>query len=438
MPEYPSRSSVHIDIGTAAETASAVLDSDSPFRILVLGDFSGRAQRGEKAPLPERRAVKIDCDNFDEVLEQMEVKLEVPFAKLRFRELEDFHPDRLYRAAPVFEQLENLRPAAPPAQTARAGLLEDMIGMTESQEVRAEDANDLAGFIARVSRQHLEERPDAAKQAFKAKVKAAAAEQMKAILHHPGFQALEAAWRSVSMVVMGLGAEEGIEIAICDVTLEELTADADAAAAWLAGSRKPWTLVVANYAFGQGAEDARRLAALGRAARAAGAPLLAEALPPSGEGSAEWTALRRSAEARWIGLALPRYLVRLPYGKTTSPVESLEFEEMPVSTHSDYLWGNPAFCCAFLIGQAFRTHGWNMRPGMHRRMDGLPLHIYRHQGENVSKPCAEVLLSENEAEQLLDLGFIPLASVKDQDAVLVVRFCSIAEPAATLPGRWAQ
>ncbi len=368
----------------------------------------------------------------------MEVKLTVPWAELRFRELEDFHPDRIYRAAPVFEQLENLRPAPPPAQAARAGLLDEMIGQPESQPVRPEDANDLAGFIARVSRQHLEERPDAAKQAFRAKVKAAASEQMNAILHHPGFQALEAAWRSVSILVMGLGAEEGIEIAICDVTLDELTANADAAATWLAGSGKPWALVVANYAFGQGAEDSQRLAMLGRAARAAEAPLLAEGLPPADEGSAEWQALRRSAEGRWIGLALPRFLVRLPYGKTTSPVESMEFEEMPASTHSEYLWGNPAFCCAFLIGQAFRTHGWNLRPGMHRRMDGMPLHVYRNNGESVSKPCAEVLLSEKDAEQLLDQGFMPLASLKDQDAVLVVRFCSIAEPSAPLPGRWNQ
>src|SRR5207247_150251 len=160
----------------------------------------------------------------------------------------------LYRAAPVFEQLENLRPPAARQQAAPGGsLLDDMIGQTESRAARAEDAGDLAAFIERVSAHHLEDRPDAGKEAWKAKVKAAAV----------------------------------------------------------------------------------RLALLGRGVRAAGATLLAEGLPPGGQEEAAWQELRRSAEAPWIGLALPRFLVRLPYGTSTSPVESLEFEEMPESVHSD-------------------------------------------------------------------------------------------------------
>jgi type VI secretion system protein ImpC len=379
--------------------------------------------------------VLVDCDNFDEVMEEMSIRLDLPRCSMRFKELDDFHPDHIYRTTPVFEQLENLRPAQPKPQAPRAGLLDEMIGHTESRATRAEDAGDLAAFIERVTAKHLADRPDAAKMEWKAKVKAVASAQMKAILHHPDFQALESAWRSVYMLVMGLGAEEGIQIAICDITLDEVTADADAFAVWLSGAR-PWSLVVGNYGFGQGTKDAHRLALLGRAARAAGAPLLAEAQPPDGEGSDEWRALRRSTEAHWVGLALPRFLVRLPYGKSTSPVESLEFEEMPVSTHGEYLWGNPAFCCAYLIGQAFRAHGWEMRPGMVRRMDGMPHHVYQSEGQATSKPCAEVLLSEREAEELLDQGYMPLASLKDQDAVLLVRFCSIAEPAAPLSGRW--
>jgi type VI secretion system protein ImpC len=436
MPQSPSRSSVQIDVGEATQPAH-VLDPDAPLRILVLGDFSGREQHDERTALAGRRTVRVDCDNFDDVMRQMDVRLDLPRVSLRFGELEDFHPDRLYRAAPLFEQLENLRPAAARQQAApRGGLLEEMIGQTESRAARAEDAGDLAAFIERVSAKHLDDRPDAAKQAWKEKVTAAAAEQMNAILHHPQFQALEAAWRSLSMLVMRLGAEEGIEIAICDVRIEELTADPNVFAVWLAGAKQPWGLVVANYAFGQQAEDSRRLAILGAGARAAGAPLLAEALPPAADEPEAWHALRQSGEARWIGLALPRFLVRLPYGKSTSPVEALEFEEMPKSAHSDYLWGNPAFCCALLIGHAFRSHGWNMRPGIHRRIDGMPLHVYRADGESVSKPCAEVLLTESDAESLLEQGFMPLASLKDQDAVLLVRFCSIAEPAAALPGPW--
>jgi type VI secretion system protein ImpC len=435
MPDYPSRSSVHIDIRESAEAASAVLDPDAPFRILILGDFTGRVQRGEKLPIAGRRTIKVDCDNFEEVIEQLNVRLDVPRASLRFRELDHFHPDHIYRTAPVFQELENLRPATTP-KAPPANLLESMIGESESHPVRAEDAGDLAAFIKRVSAKHMEDRPDAAQLEWKAKVKAASSELMKQILHHAPFQALEAAWRSVLMLITRLGAEEGIELAICDVTLDELTADPEATSRWLAGSKKPWSLVVANFAFGQGSADARRLAILGNAARAAEAPLMAEAQPPADEGSAEWQALRRSAEARWIGLSLPRFLVRLPYGKSTSPLEALDFEEMPVSEHGHYLWGNPAFCCACLIGLAFRAHGWDLRPGMVRRLDDMPLHVYDEDGESETKPCAEVWMNESTAEQLLEQGFIPLASLKGQDSVMVVRFCSIASPAAPLSGRW--
>jgi type VI secretion system protein ImpC len=147
--------------------------------------------------------------------------------------------------------------------------------------------------------------------------------------------------------------------------------------------------------------------------------------------------LRHSSEARWIGLALPRFLLRLPYGEKTSPLESFEFEEMPTSVHQDYLWGNPAFCCAYLLGQAFQTYGWNLRPGAHRQIDGLPLHVYQQDGRPVMKPCAEVLLTEREAEFLMEQGIMPLASLKDQGAVILLRFQSIAHPLAALSGRWS-
>jgi type VI secretion system protein ImpC len=97
---------------------------------------------------------------------------------------------------------------------------------------------------------------------------------------------------------------------------------------------------------------------------------------------------------------------------------------------------NPAFCVAYLIGQSFRSEGWDLRPGSHRQVEGLPLHVYKSGGESVNKPCAEILLTENDAKLLLECGYMPLASMKNQDAVLLVRFQSIAEPLAALGGRW--
>jgi type VI secretion system protein ImpC len=165
-----------------------------------------------------------------------------------------------------------------------------------------------------------------------------------------------------------------------------------------------------------------------------GAPLIAGALPPGEAVSETWEELRKSPDARWLGLALPRFLLRLPYGKDTSPIEAIPFEEMPESEHSAYLWGNPAFLCAYLIGQSFVANGWELGGRLQRRVDGLPMHVYREDGEPVAKPCAEILMTERDAENLLEAGFMPVASLKEQDAVLIVRYQSIAEPAAALAG----
>jgi type VI secretion system protein ImpC len=143
-------------------------------------------------------------------------------------------------------------------------------------------------------------------------------------------------------------------------------------------------------------------------------------------------------QANWLGLALPRFLLRLPYGKQTESTETFAFEEfLAAPRHEDYLWGNPALACAYLLGEAFSESGWNLRPGEINEINGLPAHVYRADGESVLKPCAEALLTEDAAEAILDQGLMPLLSMKGSDSVRSVRFQSIAEPAAPFAGRWS-
>jgi type VI secretion system protein ImpC len=118
-------------------------------------------------------------------------------------------------------------------------------------------------------------------------------------------------------------------------------------------------------------------------------------------------------------------------------VESFAFEEMDAEpVHEHYLWGNPALAVALLLGQAFEEEGWDMHPGAVLNIDKLPLHAYRSQGESLMKPCAEVWMTEMDAAMLLAEGIMPLASLKNSDSVRLVRFQSIAEPAARLAGPW--
>lgn len=340
-----------------------------------------------------RRFFRVDCDNLDDTMAKMEVSLHLPQATLHFRELDDFHPDRIYRNAELFRKLEEARdrpPTEPPARSTSAAappkrpevqsgrsLLDQMMEEETPAPLPADSGDALANFIEKALAPHLEKLEPGKKQ-WAARVDALASEQMRALLHHEDFQTLEALWRAAQMLVQRLNPDSELRIYLLDATLPELLDQPQQFAECLAASREPWALIAANFAFGNTAQDAARLRTLGRIAANAGAPFLAEGQPPAeAELGSEWSALRRSPEARWIGLALPRFLLRLPYGKVTSEVESFDFEEMPESVHTQYLWGNPAFACACLLGEAFRDEGWSLTRGGDKSPDCRSIFIRR-------------------------------------------------------------
>jgi type VI secretion system protein ImpC len=354
---------VGVERFTQSRPLTLQLDSEKPFRILLAGDFSGGASHGQP--------ILIDRDNFDHVLARLSPELHLaPGTTLRFRELEDFHPDRLCR------QMPNLG-------------------------------------------------ADAARE-----------DQVRAILHHPEFQGLEAAWRGAFFLISRL---ETAKVYLLDLARAELGG--------MRIEESVWNIVAVNYTFEPSRADAALLTALARRAARGDVPLLAAAHPravgcesfvqsagpedwsyePGEEDRAAWQALRRSPDAAWVGLALPRFLLRLPYGKETSPLKEFPFEEMPgESAHEQYLWGNPAVACAFLMSENSRE------------IDSLPTHTYRSQGLPCMKPCAEVLLTDRAAERILDCGVMPLLSVRDCPSAMLGRIQSIADPPQALRGRWRQ
>jgi type VI secretion system protein ImpC len=439
MPRLAGPSYAEVHLGEQEDADPIELDPERPFRILLAGDFSGRSWRENPlAPFTPRR---IDRDNFDDVLASMNVRLNLHGVSLSFSELEDFHPDRIYQL-PVFQNLDRYLPASAPTAAAASAhapssgsLLDQMLDEQEPEAeapVNLSDAQDLAGFIKRVTKGHLEPRPDPSKQQRKAQRDALATELLQGILHHPRVQAIEAAWRAAFMLIRGLDTDSNLHLYLLDITLPELVSEMSAVQSELRRKGR-WALIAANYTFAQTELDAqvlRRLSALGKSVEA---PFVAEAQLPRETTDQAWTDLRHSPEAPWIGLALPRVLLRLPYGKETSAIESFPFEEMPHSEHGSYLWGNPSFFCAYLLGKSYLEQGWEMTR-LERRIDDLPIHVYREDGEPVAKPCAEILMTEKEAESLLDAGFMPVASLKEQPAAMVVRFQSIAEPLTPLAG----
>jgi type VI secretion system protein ImpC len=429
---------------------------------------------------------------------------------LRFADLEDFHPDRLFERVQMFQKLREMRqklsdpttfaktaselglvekqpsapivPQAPPHRVSEAdveravsgSLLEEMVEATEgraAEEYPAKRADEWTTLVNEIVAPHVVAKVDPRQAELVALIDKATSAQMAALLHASDFQALEAAWRAVFFLVRNVETDSQLKLFLIDVSKKELAEDllvsGDLSSTGIykllvektvgTPGAEPWAVIAGNFTFGPTLEDVELLARIAKVAASAGAPFIAGAsprllgcdsaleLPDSRrweiqtpeETAASWQSLRSSPEACFVGLALPRFLLRLPYGKDTEPAELFHFEEMPDPTaHESYLWGNPAFACALLLAESFREQGWELRPGAISEISGLPIYIHTVEGESRTLPCAEVLLTQTAAEKMMERGFMPLASLKDQPTVRLVRFQAIADPLSSLAGRW--
>jgi type VI secretion system protein ImpC len=506
---------------TERTEAPTELDPGTPFHIAVIGNFSGRVDRGPAETgrgLAGRGSCRIDRDNFDEVMAGLGIELRLPIPEgegarvvLRFRELEDFHPDRIYGQVDAFRALREVRrklddptnfeaaaremgiggatgpqsaPREPvpgsassnPAATALAPemLLERILDETRGRAAPPDpvrEAGPWSALIERLTAPYRVAAADPRQAELLAGVDAATGQLMREILHHPDFQALEAAWRSLHFLTRRLETDGQLTISLVDVTKAELAEDLDSAedlrssgvfrllvASTADGpGGRPWAVLIGDMTFEPTRPDVALLGRMAEVARHAGAPFLAAAgprilgceslvrtpdpddwrRPLDTEGGRAWESLRHHPASPYLGLALPRFLLRLPYGRESDPIESFAFEEWVTdSGHESYLWGNPAFLLGALLGRSFGQLGWRMRPEGSDEIEGLPLHVYRRDGEPRVTPCAEVLLSDHAAEIILDGGLMPLLSLRDRDVIRLGRFQSIAELPTPLAGRW--
>jgi type VI secretion system protein ImpC len=446
---------VGFDIAAESRPALRTEREDEPFRIALIGDFGAT----ERKPVAERRPVSIDPDNFESVLARMNVEFEVAGSLIRITEMDDFHPDSLYQRLPVFRAFRDMRkrlanpdtfgeaakellgetPAPPLAdRAARGDLLDEILGggsAAAPAPVRATD--DLQQFIRAAVRPHLVPGEDPRTPQLIRQVDEAAAEHMRAILHDARFQAVEAAWRTVFALLRRLEIGVDLGLYIVDLTKSEIASNLRQIAEVLVEDSDPWAVLVGNFSIGMA--DCSLLSKLGAIARAAEAPFLSEAdasLLDEDPASA-WRAFRRTPEAAWTGLVLPRILLRAPYGKDSDPCELFAFEELRGKPDpKQMLFGNPGAFCAMLLGQAFTRHGWDLRPGAIRDIGQLPVYLFVDDGEKKAFPCTEVELRESTAEAVVTYGIMPVAAIRGTDTARVLRFQSAADPASALPGRW--
>jgi type VI secretion system protein ImpC len=276
--------------------------------------------------------------------------------------------------------------------------------------------------------------------------------QIDEIIHHPTFQKLESAWRSLKFVIDRVDFRENIKIELLNCSKEDLLADFEDApevpksglyksvysAEYGTFGGRPFGAIVANYDFGPGPQDIALLQKCASVATMSHAPFFAAAGPAffglkdylnlpnlkdlkslfEGPQYTKWQAFRESEDARYVGLTLPRFLLRLPFGANTVPVKAFNYEEDVIGKHDAYCWGNAAFAMATRIADSFAKFRWCpniIGPQAGGTVENLPLHQYEAMGEIQTKIPTEIVLTERREFELSEEGFIGLTYRKDSD-----------------------
>ncbi len=295
-------------------------------------------------------------------------------------------------------------------------------------------------------------------------------QQVNQILHHPDFQQLEGAWRGLHYLVNNTETDEMLKIRVMNVSKKEVhkTLKKYKGTAWDQSplfkklyeeeygqfGGEPFGCLVGDYYFDHSPPDVEMLGELAKVGAAMHSPFIAAASPAvmlmdswqelanprdltklfQTPEHAAWRSLRESEDSRYIGLALPRFLARLPYGAKTNPVEEFDFEEDTAGADSSkYTWANSAYTMATNINRAFKLYGWCTRiRGVESggAVEGLPTHTFPTDDGGVDMKCpTEIAISDRREAELAKNGFMPLIHKKNTDFAAFIGAQSLQKPA---------
>jgi type VI secretion system protein ImpC len=338
---------------------------------------------------------------------------------------------------------------------------------------RAREA--VEGAVATLASQALEQTTlisdDAVRsiEAMIAEIDRKLTEQVNLILHHPDLQQLEGSWRGLHHLVNNTETDEMLKIRVMNISKKDLlkTLKKFKGTAWdqspifkkvyteeysMFGG-EPYGCLVGDYYFDHSPPDVELLGEVAQIAAAAHTPFIAGASPTVMQMEswqelsnprdltkifqtpeyAAWKSLREADDSRYIGLAMPRFLSRLPYGAKTEPVEEFDFEEdTGAADHSRYTWSNSAYAMAVNINRAFKLYGWCSRiRGVESggAVEGLPVHTFPTDDGGVDMKCpTEIAIDDRREAELAKNGFMPLMHKKNTDFAAFIGAQSLQKP----------
>ncbi len=278
--------------------------------------------------------------------------------------------------------------------------------------------------------------------------------QLNEILHHPSFQKLEGTWRGLKYLMDSTETSDHCKIKILNVSKRDLLRDLQRAPEFDQSALfkkvyeeefgvfggAPFGALIGDYEFGRQPEDIELLERTAQVAASAHAPFLAAADPTffnlesfaqldaprdlskvfDTTEYAKWKSFRQSEDSRYVGLCVPRMLIRLPYGKENKTIEAFNYEENVDGTdHTKYCWANAAYALGARITTAFNMYGWcasirGVEGG--GLVEGLPVHnFYTDEGDVAMKCPTETPITDRREKELADQGFVPLVHCKGTD-----------------------
>ncbi|MGV8986893.1 MAG: type VI secretion system contractile sheath domain-containing protein [Cypionkella sp.] len=468
------------------------------FRIALMGDFSGRAARGEVAigaDLAARRPIKLDIDTLEKVIKGFATDLILPIGRdgagieVALASVDDLHPDELFGKVEMFEELVALkrrlstgktaasavndlkawgeefgRKVSPPARKSAGNAvpsdrkLSDFAALVGGNVTRKAEASSADDLLQRIVGPYVQALPDPDASALQEAAEEALAGAMRLVLHHPEFQSVEAQWRMLDLIARSVETDQKLDIVLYDISAEELAADlasqedlSETGFCQLLrestpDGRGPFSAVCGLYTFEETPPHAELMGRIAQVAAHVRAPFFAAITPTFLETDIKdrhplvaeaWDALRALPEAGYVGLVSPRFLLRRPYGAKSDPIYEFDFEEFTQSEGlGGMLWANPVALVAILLERSFRKNGPSLGLGSVMSLGGMPYHYVNDRyGDQVALPCTERNLTQAKTQATIGRGYMPVISVKGRDEVRLGSFQGLSgEP---ILGFWA-
>jgi type VI secretion system protein ImpC len=294
--------------------------------------------------------------------------------------------------------------------------------------------------------------------------------QVNLILHHADMQKLEGAWRGLHYMVNNTESDEHLKIRVMDMPKAELgkTLKRYKGAAWDQSplfkkiyeeeygqfGGEPFGAIVGDYHFDHSPVDVEMLGEMAKISAACHAPFITGAASTlmqmdswqelanprdltkifSTPEYAAWRSLRESDDSKYLGMCMPRFLARSPYGAKTNPVEEFDFEEDTAGAdHNKYTWANAAYAMATNINRSYKLYGWGSRiRGIESggAVENLPLHTFPTDDGGVDQKCpTEIAISDRREAELSKNGMLSLIHRKNSDFAAFIGSQSVHKPA---------